>query len=213
MDLSQISDEEANALREALMARMQAPAAQEEAEPEAVQSEEDDAIQSIVAVLESQNAKIAAMDEEIDCLVKLVQEEIIDKVRDSVESNRRVDGVAGLSGKYGDKFGRYKDFYGKMTGGKDLFESLFDELEESRSGSPDWSAESEDGKIEEILAQLKERAEGMKGSLGESKEEAPEEGGKIEIEKVSAKPISENDEIVKQVKRMKKYGLPGSGSR
>lgn len=200
MNFDSLTDEEIDALQEAVQAKIASRGGDN-------QPAEDDRFASIAASLEAMQAKISAMDEEIDCIIKLVQEEIIDKISEGVEEGRRSEGIKGLMEKQGERFGPYKEFYGQMTGGADIFEKLWEELEEARKGSPEFGEEQESGKLDELYKGLEERKNGLKGVLGETKE--PEEKA-VEVTKIEAAPIDNKSKIEQMVKDMKrKGGVPG----
>jgi hypothetical protein len=203
MKLDDLTDEELTALEEAIRGKRGAvqPAGQVDD-----QAAEDDRIEQLCAVVESQQAKIAAMDEEIDMLIKLVQEEIIDKVRAGVEENEHANGIKSLQDKYGEKFGPHKDFYASISGGADIYEKLLEDIAEAKEGKESWSDEDEAGHIDGLLGRLSQMKEGVKGSLGES---TKPEGLAVEVKKVEAAPVSGTAGITEMVKQMKKRGIPG----
>jgi len=204
MNFEGLTDEEIDALQAGIMEAK----AKRGGAPVDNQPAEDERFAAIAASLEAMQAKIAAMDEEIDLLVKLVQEEIIDKVKAGVEDERRSSGIKSLAEKYGGKFDEYKDFYGKMTNGSDIYDKLWEELEEARNGVENWTEEAEGGKIEELLKGLSERRDSLKGSLGEAKE--PEGGKALKIETVEAAPVDSAEEMKNMVAKMKaRGGIPG----
>ncbi len=208
MNFDDLTDQEIDTLMEAVQAKIAArgggacPAGGDD------QPAEDEKFSQIAAVLETMQAKISAMDEEIDALVELVQHEIIDKIEEGVEQGRRTNGIKGLGEKYGEKFEPFREFYGQMSGGADILERLWEELEEARSGREDWNEEAEGGKIEELLKGLTERRDGIKGALGE-KPGKEEEGKAVSVEKVTAAPVEGPEDIEAMVKNMKRRGIPG----
>lgn len=206
MNFDDLTDQEIDTLQAAIQEKI---AARGGAAPEKDdQPAENEKFSQIAAVLETMQAKISAMDEEIDALVELVQHEIIDKIEEGVEQGRRTNGIKGLGEKYGEKFEPFREFYGQMSGGADILEKLWEELEEARSGREDWNEEAEGGKIEELLKGLTDRRDGIKGALGE-KPGKEEEGKAVSVEKVTAAPVEGPEDIEAMVKNMKKTRIPG----
>ena len=196
MNFDNLTDEEIDTLQAAIEARIKSRAPAGDDQPA-----EDAKFSQIAEVLETMQEKIKAMDEEIDTLVDLVQHEIIDKIEEGVESSRRTNGIKGLGEKYGEKFEPFREFYGQMTGGADILEKLWEELEEARTGREDWNEEAEGGKIEELLKGLTERRDGLKGALGEKKA--------VTVKEVSAAPVGGPEDIEAMVKDMKRNRIPG----
>jgi hypothetical protein len=202
MKFDDLTPDELQALKEALEAKMGggAPGGDD-------QASEDSRFESIAASLEAMQEKISAMDEEIDCLGKLVQEELIDKISEGVEEGRRSSGIKSLMEKHGERFGPYKEFYGQMTGGADIYEKLWEELEAARNGSEEFGEEQESGKLDELFKGLEERKSGIKGALGEEKKP---EAAAVEVTKIEAEPVDSKGKIEQMVKDMKrKGGVPG----
>jgi hypothetical protein len=197
MDFSQLSPDEVQLLADAL---------KEYQGGGDDQTVEDEKFASLCQAVEMCQQKISAMDEEIDMILKLLQDEIMEPIRAGVEENRRKSGIAELSEKYGEKFGPHKEFYGTISGGADIFEKLFDEIEGERSKVPEWNEESEGGLIESLLKGLEERRAALKDveSKGSEKPEA------VEVTEVKAEP-NEKEDLKKLVKKMKAQRLPGMG--
>jgi uncharacterized protein YdcH (DUF465 family) len=201
MNFDNLTDEEIDTLQAAIEARIKtrgAPAGGDD------QGAEDAKFAQIAEVLEALQEKIKLMDEEIDTLTDLVQHEIIDKISEGVEESRRTNGIKGLGDKYGEKFEPFRDFYSQMSGGADILEKLWEELEEARTGKESWGEEDESGKIEELLRGLTERRDGIKGVLGEKPE-----GKAIAVEKVTAAPVEKVEDLTEMVKNMKRSRIPG----
>jgi len=128
--------------------------------------EEDiEMLEPIKKVIQQMLDKIAAMDDEIDALSKLVNEEIIGGVTKLYNEKSRMEGISGLSSKYADKFGPYSDFYKELSG-KDIFDALYDEIDERKKATPDWDDEHELSTIEELTGELKNRLEKFKSIPG-----------------------------------------------
>ena len=163
-------------------------------------------LQPIITVIQQMLDKMAAMDEEIDSLTKLVNEEIIGGITNLYNSKQRVSGISSLSEKYGDKMGQYKDFYSDLTGGADIYESLYDELDELKKDSEDWGDEKEAARIDELVNELKSRLERMKShTVGMGEGAAPV--GEVSIEVETAAPAEEKSEmeaLTEKIRNMKK---------
>src|SRR5512133_359036 len=206
MNFDDLTDEEIDTLEEAIKAKIAARGAPPPGGGDD-QPAEDEKFSQIAAVLETMQAKIAAMDEEIDALVELVQHEIIDKIEEGVEQGRRTNGIKAIGEKYGPKFEPFREFYGQMSRGADILEKLWEELEEARTGREDWNEEAENGKVEELLKRLTEYRDGIKGALGEKP--GSEEGKAVSVEKVTAAPVGGPEDIEAMVKNMKRSRIPG----
>jgi hypothetical protein len=197
MNLDSLSPEEIDILLEALQAKKGGGGDN--------QAEEDSKFAGLAQAVEALTAKVSALDEEVDKLMEIFVEQIVNPISEGVEANRRMEGIKGLSDKYGDKFGPYKELYGQMTGNADIFERLFDELEEAKAGSPEWNEEAEGGKIEELVKALEEKKNGLKSVFEEKKPEAKA----VEIETVKAAPVDDESKVRDMVAKMKKRGIPG----
>lgn len=176
------------------------------------QAEEDSKFDALCKAVDLLQGLYDKLDEKVDMVVSLLQDEIVEPIKQEYEAGRRANGIKELSGKYGDKFGPYGDFYKGLTGA-DIFEKLWDEIEERKSGADQWTEEGESGLIEELLNGLKAKKEGVEGAL-KPKEEVKEEpeGGAVTIEKVSAEPVDGKKDIEDFVKKLKgRGGIPGMG--
>ncbi len=122
-----------------------------------------EALEPIIAVVKQIIDKQAMIDEEVDSLAKLVQEEIIGGIENLYKTKERLSGISNLSSKYGELFGPYKDFYSELTDGSDIYEKLYDELDELKKGKEDWSDEDESSEISKIAEILKGKFEKIKG--------------------------------------------------
>lgn len=122
-----------------------------------------EALEPIIAVVKQIIDKQAAIDEEVDSLAKLVQEEIIGGIENLYKTKERLGGISNLSSKYGELFGPYKDFYSELTDGSDIYEKLYDELDELKKSKEDWSDEDEGSEISKIAEMLKGKFEKIKG--------------------------------------------------
>lgn len=154
-----------------------------------------DELEPIVTVIKQMLDKMAAMDEEIDSLTKLVNEEIIGGITNLYNSKQRMSGISSLSEKYGDKMGPYKDFYSELTDGKDIYTELYDELDNLKNESEDWSDDVEAQRVSALADELKSRLERMKSHTGSAAE--------IVVETKSEPVKSDQDILIEKIRRMK----------
>ena len=148
MDLSVLSPEERQTLREQLG------------------QEEQDPIAAIAAVMELFASKLEAIEERQAKLESVVVDEIIGGISNLYNDNMRVEGIKGLKGKYADLFGPHEGAFQELYGG-DVYEKLFDMIEELKGGEG-FTDELGDGKIKEIAAQLQEKLSKVKGPAPEA---------------------------------------------
>jgi len=146
MDLSALSPEERQTLREQLG------------------QEEQDPIAAIAAVMELFASKLEAIEERQAKLESVVVDEIIGGISNLYNDNMRVEGIKGLKGKYADLFGPHEGAFQELYGG-DVYEKLFDMIEELKGGEG-FTDELGDSKIKEIAAQLQKK-------ISKVKEQAP----------------------------------------
>lgn len=152
----------------------------EQADVELIKSVLSECLDPIVTVIQQMLDKMGMMDEEIDSLTKLVNEEIIGGITNLYKSKERMSGISSLSEKYGNLMGPYKDFYSEMTDGSDIYEKLYDELEEFKSTAETADDAAVDAKVQELADMLKSKFDKV-SSMGK-KEEAPV-AVEVEIEK------------------------------
>jgi hypothetical protein len=159
-----------------------------------------ESIEPLVSVVQNILDKLAGMDDELDALGKVVNEEIIGGITNLYKSKERLSGISELSSKYGEVMGPYKDFYSEMTDGSDIFEKLYDELEDFKA-SGDTDDAAIDAKVRELSEMLKAKYEKIKGMGVEEKptEEAPAAAIEIEIEK----PTDGIEGVLEKVRGMK----------
>ena len=177
------------------------------------------ALEPIVTVMQNMLDKMAAMDEEIDALSKLVNEEIIGGITNLYNSKQRMSGISSLQEKYGSLMGPYKDFYADLTDGHDIFEELYDDLDDLKKQTPEWSDESEASRVNALVDELKARLDKMNAHakvLG-GPAEASEGGEKpatiaLSVEKTSAGQGMDADALKEKIRRMKSK-VPADGIR
>ena len=159
----------------------------------------------IITVIKQILDKMASMDEEIDALKKLVKEEIIGGITNLYNSKQRMSGISSMSEKYGEIVSPYKDFYGELSGGRDIFEELYNDLDEMKSKSEDWSDEKEAARVQQLADELKGRLERMAkigtSVLGGSSEAMPETSVELEVE--TPKEEKGSSDLVDKIRRMK----------
>lgn len=186
---------------------------------------EDDSLQDlsflepIVAVMKQMLDKIAAMDEEIDALSKLVNEEIIGGITNLYNSKQRMSGVGCLQEKYGKLMGPYKDFYSDLTNGHDMYEELYDELDEVKKSAEDWNDEREAEYVSSLVDELKSRLDKMNGHVSALKTSSLESGSigdgekkpaavEISVSKMSGAPSLDTDALKEKIRQMKAKSGP-----
>lgn len=195
MDVSQLSPEEKDRLLTALIEKVgidlpQGMSGHGDAQQDAEQ------LAPIIKVLEMVIDKFEALEERVECLDKLVTEEIIGGITKLYNEKSRAGGISSMMEKYKDKFDPYKDFYGEMTDGSDLYEKLFDEISEMKGSTPDWNDDVEGSKVGELADFLKSKFEKVKG-MGEPV------AASIEVAKIEP----ENADGLDKVRAMrKKFG-------
>lgn len=176
-------------------------------------------LQPIITVMKQMLDKMAAMDEEIDALSKLVNEEIIGGITNLYNSKQRISGVSSLQEKYGKLMGPYKDFYSDLTDGHDVYEELYDDLDEVKKSTEDWSDEREAEYVNSLIDQLKSRLEKMNGHISVLKAPSSDESGSIEdvakptaveisVSKTSAAPSLDTDALKEKIRQMKAKSGP-----
>lgn len=181
MDLSTLSPEERQTLREALD--------QEPADP----------MGQLAAVLDLLCSKLEALEERQSKLESVVVDEIIGGISNLYSDNMRVEGIKGLKGKYGDLFGQHEGAFKELYDG-DVYEKLFDMIEEMKGGEG-YTDEAGDSEIKKIAAQLGEKLAKVKGP------EPAATAVEVKTEEVEPDPM---EKIVSGIKKMKTRGkVPG----
>jgi hypothetical protein len=170
---------------------------------EALGQEEQDPIAALAGVLELLASKLEALEERQTKLESVVVDEIIGGISGLYNDNMRLEGIKGLKGKYADLFGPHEGAFQELYGG-DVYEKLFDMLEELKGGEG-FTDELGDSKIKEIATQLQEKLSKVKGS------EKPAEPVAAELEvKTEAKEPDPLEGVRQGIMKMKKRGrVPG----
>lgn len=199
MNLDTLTPEEKEELKRALNG---------ESHPDAAQD---------AAMIDGSNDMIAnileAIVERLENLEKAVFDELIGGVRTLYETNRRKTGVEGLRGKYGKDLDAYAEPYRDMQGGADLYEKLFDHIEDLRNSAGEgWNDEAEGGAVGQIMEILKKHLipKGMEEPKIEIEAEGGEpEGVKIEKTEVGTVGGGDMDDLTELIKKKKKgFRLP-----
>lgn len=175
------------------------------------QAEEDSKFHALEEAVELLQGLYKQIDEKVDLVVSFIQDGLIGPIEEENERGRRMNGIKDLSDKYGERFGQYKDFYGSIADGRDIFEALFDHLEDAKGKEPEWNEDRMGAILDELESGLKSKMEGVKGSIA-PKEEPKPEGGAVTVKEVTAEPVDNEKDIRDMVARMKKRGgIPGMG--
>jgi hypothetical protein len=192
-DLSTLSPAETNRLLAALIEKVGLDAPME-GHTDAAQDIEtmQPVIDAVLALCE----KVKAIDEKLEGLDKIVMDEIIGGVTNLYNERKRMCGVDELSGKYKEKFDPYADFYKELSG-SDLYDKLYDEIQEMKGGEPEWNEEKESGAIEQILGALKAKHDKIKGIT------PPVDGVAIEVSTATAEP-DEQGKLAERIREMRK---------
>lgn len=160
----------------------------------------DEKLEPIVTVIKQMLDKMAGMDDEIDGLEKLVNEEIIGGITNLYNTKERLSGISSLTEKYGSLMGPYKDFYSEMTDGADIYEKLYEELEEFKKSAENVDDAQIDAKVQELANVLKSKFEKVQG-LGK-----PDMAVEIEVEKKPEEAVeekSDGDALIEKIRKMK----------
>jgi len=157
-------------------------------------------LEPVITVIKNILDKITAMDDELDGLAKVVNEEILGGIINLYNTKERMSGISSLSEKYGSLMGPYKDFYSELSEGKDIYEELYNELEEFKQSAESVDDSAVDAKVQELANMLKAKFEKVRGmSVGEEKPVAVE----VEIEKSSEAEAPKADELIDKIRKMK----------
>lgn len=169
----------------------------------------NETIEPLITVIKEILNKQAAMDEELDGLHKLVVEELIGGITDMYHQEERIKGIGSLSSKYGEKFSPFGDFYKELSGGSDIMEKLYEELQERKSSKEDWSDSDEESTIEELLNELTSRHERIKGLTAPK---ATEVEVVVEKEEPKEEPKDEMEALREKVRKMKEMNAKNGKS-
>lgn len=136
---------------------------------------------------------VQMLKEKTDYLEKLVVDELIGGITSLYNEQERDFSIKDLSNKYGEKFGPYKDFYQELSG-SDLYEKLYEELNERKSANPEWSDEAEMSVIDELVSSLKGKFDKIKG---------PAPVASVEV--IEARPVEDEskNKLIDKVRKMR----------
>lgn len=151
--------------------------------------------------------------ERLEKLEEAVYDNLIGGIRTLYDTNKRKMGIDGLKSKYGKDLDPYSEPFKEMQGGADLYDRLYDEIENLRNAAGEgWNDEVESGEIGKMMDILKKHLipKGMEEPKAEIEIEAGEpEGVKIEKTEVGAVGGDDMDELTEMIKRKKKgFRLP-----
>jgi hypothetical protein len=162
------------------------------------------------AMMDNSNDAIAnileAIVDRLENLEKAVFDELIGGVKNLYNTNKRKMGVDSLKGKYGKDIDQYADGFRDIQGGADLYDKLYDHIEELRSAAGEgWNDEAEGGVISGIMETLKKHLLPKIAEAGpeiEIETEGKEpEGVEIKTTEIGA---TGDDELVDMIKKQKK---------
>lgn len=192
-NVSSLSPEEKDRLLEALIekAGLEAP---EGGHADVEQDKETmkPLVDAVLALCE----KVKAIDEKLEGLDKIVMDEIIGGVTNLYNERKRMSGIDELSGKYKEKFSPYEGFFKELSG-SDLYDALYDEIQNMKGENPEWDDEKESSAIEQILGNIKAKHDKIKGI------EPPVEGVAIEVSTAQAEP-DEKEKLAERIRAMRK---------
>ena len=149
-------------------------------------------VQAVLALCE----KVKSLEEKVEGLDKIVMDEIIGGVTNLYNERKRMSGIDELSGKYKEKFSPYEGFFKELSG-SDLYDALYDEIQNMKGEGSDWDDEKESGAIEQILGNIKAKHDKIKGI------EPPVEGVAIEVSTAQAEP-DEMGSLQERIRGMRK---------
>lgn len=133
MSLDTLSPEEFDALEKAISARKQGA---------------DDPISTLASVVQSLMERLGRIEEDF-------YQKVLGGIDGLYKENMRAEGMKGFGEKYGGMFSPHAEDF-KRTYGSDLMEKAFDYLE-SLKGEEGYSDEVGDGKLKELVDQIKGR--------------------------------------------------------
>lgn len=144
--------------------------------------------------------------EEIENLNKAVFDELIGGVSNLYKKNKKEVGIKGLREKYGAQFGPYEDSFRNAADGSELFDRLYDYLEDLKTKAGEgWNDEAEGGAIGSLFDKLKSTFKEKVEPITEAVEESGEAPKVVEVETVSAADGSDDllDRIKRKTERLK----------
>jgi len=180
---------------------------EERAALKAALDEPEDPIGKLSSVIKMLSDEVSAMKESHEALKCLVMDDLIGGIKEAYDGNERSGRMEAFKGKYGATLDPLAEGF-KKTFDSDLHEKAFDYADSLR-GEEGFSDEVLDGKIKEVVAQIKERL-GIKDEpavVAEVKEEKPADTGKAEEEPDEMKSMYD------EIDRMKRRDASRSEAR
>ena len=142
--------------------------------------------------LEPYGKAIEFLMEKVECLEKVVMDDIIGGAQELCKTRTRMDGLSSFGSKYGDKIAPFKDAFSAVTDGGDMMESLYDHIDSIRNedgfdegGALDSALSAFEAKLNKIKGV---KAEEPKVDEGEPLPEEPKAEIKIVAKKMNKAP-------------------------
>lgn len=160
------------------------------------------------AMLEPLIQAIQYLNEKVEKLEKLVIDDLIGGITGLYKDNQRTTGIAGLKERYGATLDPIAPHFGTMFGGKDLYEKLYETLEELK----EQDGFDEGGAVNGIAGEIQKVIDSIRGieAKQESGETKPEgEGAGVSVTKVEAIPVEE-DELAQKLGKIREYKNKGA---
>ena len=152
-----------------------------------------EAVEFLAQQLDAQREQNESFHSRLEAMEKVLMEDIVGTLRSNYQTGIRTQGIESLKSKYGERLGKYTEPMGKFYPGVDIYNNLYDTLEQLKGQSENWEDANELSAIEEIVQSLEDR-------FGEKKPEVVEETT------VVAAP-SKDDELKSIVEKLKKSPL------
>ena len=132
-------------------------------------------MQQIVQVLQDHEQRLTAVCQSHEDLDKEIHEDFFGPIHDQYTQGIRSKGIGDLKQKYGSMFSDLEGPLSSLPGFGDLFEKLYDHLEELKKGA-DWNPENEGTVLSGIRDKGMELLNNLRGIKPEpAAEEAPKE--------------------------------------
>jgi predicted RNase H-like nuclease (RuvC/YqgF family) len=199
-DLSLLSDADKDELVRAVLEKTATGGEpMEENAGEQTDIEQDEAtIAPLVQALEYLVEKIEALEAKVCQLDKTVMEDIIGGITNLYDENIHTQKKAGIKAKYGKHFEPFEGALKELYPDDDIYESLMGEIE-SMKGGEGYTEDGEGSKVQEIADRLKEKLSKASEAVG---------GPKATVAEVTVEKTSGDDDLMKEIDRLKKSGNP-----
>jgi hypothetical protein len=165
------------------MSALQSLTPEERAALKAALDTPEDPMAKLASAVQMLSEELSAVKEAHEALKCLVMDDLIGGIKEAYDGNERLGRMEAFKGKYGATLDPLAEPF-KKTFARDLHDDAF-KYYDGLSGEDGFSDEVGDGKIKEIVAQIKERL-GIKDEpsaiVAEVKEEKPADTGKAEEE-------------------------------